>query len=330
MSTLPLLRCLRQSCSKTPQFQNLHRSKPLSSRFLSTLKREKKGLDAQKEPSARLIPATVLQQKPYPGSKFKSHIKSNTSSTTYQAYSQTLAQKLQKTLLYTAPSSLAYQISSYTAATFCIGYGVLSYWNNYLYAPPDIAPWVPYVFGGVSFAMILFGIRFLRNPLRMIQRMIAIPTKVNGKQTLEIEIELKKMFPVPFFPARVIKVAPHEIVIPTQLSRPVAAPLSQSEAARLRVQEMLRKEQELIYEKSHIMSAGLRHMGRAFNKGSSSLFRAVQRSFTRENLFEVRVRGNIYKLDLDGGWLLDQGLAINRLATLEPHSNIDFLSRITR
>ncbi|KAI6246514.1 hypothetical protein HI914_05418 [Erysiphe necator] len=238
--------------------------------------------------------------------------------TFYQTYAVTLAQKPHSTLLYTAPSSSAYYISSYATASLCFGYGILSYWNNYLYAPPDIAIWIPYAFTGVSLITILFGIRFLCNPLRMIRNMTAIPKIEQGKQILEIEIELKKMIPLPFFAPKVICVAPKEIFIPSLLVSQNNPHISQLEQRRQRAQEILQRQQDLEYERSHIMSAGIRHLWRAISKVCTGIFRATQRAFTRDNFFEMRIRGKIYKLDLDGGWVLDNGKAIDRLVTLEP------------
>lgn len=250
--------------------------------------------------------------------------------TSYQTYAVTLAQKSHPTLLYTAPSASAYYISSYATASLCFGYGILSYWNNYLYAPPDIAIWIPYAFTGVSLITILFGIRFLRNPLRMIRNMTAIPKIEHDKPKLEIEIELKKMFPLPFFAPKVISVAPNEIFIPSLLVRPMTPHVSQSEQRRLRAEEILRRQQELEYERSHIMSAGIRHLWRAISKVCTGIFRATQRAFTRDNFVEMRIRGKIYKLDLDGGWVLDNGKAIDRLVTLEPSSQSALISKTTQ
>ncbi|RKF74768.1 hypothetical protein GcM1_237005 [Golovinomyces cichoracearum] len=248
----------------------------------------------------------------------------------YQTYAMTLAQKSHSTLLYTAPSSSAYFISSYVAATFCFTYGVLSYWNNYLCAPPDIAAWIPYAFTGVSLATILFGIRFLRNPVRIVQNMTGRPKISNDKPTLEIEIELKRMLPIPFLQPKVISVAPNEIFVPTYFVRPLSSPLSKSELRAQKIEENLRRQAELEYERSHIMSAGIRHLWRAIGMVFTSIFRATQRAFTQDNFLEMRIRGKIYKLDLDGGWALDKGKAIDRLVTVEPHSQTGLINKLTQ
>ncbi|POS83336.1 hypothetical protein EPUL_005156 [Erysiphe pulchra] len=271
--------------------------------------------------------AILLSQK-----KFRTKLKNrdaavSSNPTSYQTYAVTLAQKSHPTLLYTAPSASAYYISSYATASLCFGYGILSYWNNYLNAPPDIAIWIPYAFTGVSLITIIFGFRFLRNPLRMIRNMTAVPKIVNDKSILEIEIELKKMLPLPFFAPKVISVAPNEIFIPSFLVRPITPRISQSEQRRHRAEEILRRQQELEYERSHIMSAGVRHLWRAISKVCTGIFRATQRAFTRDKFVEMRIRGKIYKLDLDGGWVLDNGKAIDRLVTLEPSSQSAHISR---
>ncbi|SZF01580.1 unnamed protein product [Blumeria hordei] len=311
------MRCIPTRC--------LHNS-PL---LFSARKTSKSSKNGPKIPTKTTSPAGS----PHPGSSRNSQILKNlptSLASTYQTYESVLAKKPYSTLLYSAPSSIVYHVSSYTAATFCFSYGILSYWNNYLCTPPDIAIWIPYAFGGVSIAMILFGIRFLRNPFRIIRSITALPGLVNNKPILQIEVRLKKSFPIPFLPARVLIVKPSEISIPTPLVSRVGAQISQSELQRQKLEEHLRKKRELEYERSHIMSAGIRHMSRALSKGCFCIFRAMQRSFTQSNFLEIKIRGKIYKLDLEGGWGLDGGRAIERLVNLEPNSNSSLVSKLVR
>ncbi|TQS38425.1 hypothetical protein Golomagni_01067 [Golovinomyces magnicellulatus] len=267
-------------------------------------------------------PSTTKPQKEYPNMPTINLTAVRSNPATYQTYATTLALKSHSTLLYTAPSSSAYFISSYVAATFCFTYGVLSYWNNYLCAPPDIAAWIPYAFTGVSLATILFGIRFLRNPVRIIQSITGRPKISNDKSTLEIEIELKRMLPMPFLQPKVISVAPNEIFVPTYFARPLSSPLSKSELRAQRIEENLRRQAELEYERSHIMSAGIRHLWRAIGTVFTTIFRATQRAFTQDNFLEMRIR--------DGGWALDKGKAIDRLVTVEPHPQTGLINKLTQ
>ncbi|VCU41055.1 Bgt-266 [Blumeria graminis f. sp. tritici] len=311
------MRCTRTRC--------LHNSPLLfSAKKVSSLLK-----DGKKIPTKTSSPASSLRTGSSRNRQILNDLPTSLSST-YQTYESVLAKKTYPTLLYIAPSSIVYHVTSYTAATFCFSYGILSYWNNYLCAPPDIAIWIPYAFGGVSLAMILFGIRFLRNPLRIIRSITAVPGLVDHKPILQIEILLKKSFPIPFLPARVLIVKPHEICIPTPLVSRVSAEISQSELRRQKLEEQLRKQRELEYERSHIMSAGIRHMSRALSKGCFCIFRATQRSFTQSNFLEIKIRGKIYKLDLEGGWGLDGGRAIERLVNLEPNSNSSLVSKLIR
>jgi hypothetical protein len=151
----------------------------------------------------------------------------------------------------------------------------------------------------------------------LIRTITAIPKKMDavGKNPeLLIEIELRKMFPVPFFPARKILVKPEELALRAPLARPVDRSLSSQELREMRIQEEMEKKKQWEYEKSHIMTSPFRHASRAL----FALFKAIGRSWSREGFLKLQVQGrHTYKLDVSGGWALDGGRALDRLATLK-------------
>lgn len=255
-------------------------------------------------------------------------------SQTYQTYATLLALKPHPTLLYRAPSHGAFILSSYLTAGFCFTYAIIAFWSNYLRAPETINKWVPVAFGGICFLMAGAGGFFLLGPAWIVKSITAMPaaalkaagaapgktatSMVKGKGNgaapeLHIEIELRKMLPLPFFPARKMYVLPSEIQLLHQLARPSPS-LSPSQKAALRAQEEAAKEAELEYERTHIMSRPIRHMSRAF----FDLFQGARRIWTREGFTGIYVKGYKYKLDVSGGWALDGGRAIDRLVEVKP------------
>ena len=101
----------------------------------------------------------------------------------------------------------------------------------------------------------------------LIKTITAIPKKmeaVGNNPELLIEIELRKMFPVPFFPARKILVKPEELALRAPVVPPVDRTLHPEELRQMRMKEEIARREQLEYEKSHIMTAQFRHASRAF------------------------------------------------------------------
>jgi len=243
---------------------------------------------------------------------------------TYQTFAASLAQKSQPTLLYQAPSHTGFTLASYGAALFFFSYAGISFYHNTLFPPPDLAAWVPVAFGGVCFMMACFGGWLILGPARLIKTIIAIPqkaaqatganlAKVAAQPELKLEVELRKMFPLPFFPARKLYVKPEEIVLPATLM-PFVERLSPAQMMAMRTQEEEERKKAIEYERSHIMTAPFRHASRAFYHA----FVAMRRTWSREGFLKIIINGQAYKLDLVGGWALDRGRALDRLVTIKP------------
>jgi hypothetical protein len=240
------------------------------------------------------------------------------------SYATSLAQKAHSTLLYHAPSQTIFMVSSYSASAFCFSYAAFSFWANSLNAPADLAAWVPIAFSGICFSMACLGGYLLLSPARLIRTITAIPKQAkaistavgnpagNAAPQLEIEVELRKMFPLPFFPARKITARPDEIVLPIPFSSTQPKPSTAAELRALRMQEEREKKELWEYDRSHILTSPFRHANRAlFN-----LFKAMGRAWSREGFLKLEVKGSRYKLDVTGGWALEGGKALDRLTTL--------------
>jgi len=175
--------------------------------------------------------------------------------------------------------------------------------------------------------MMCFGGWLLLGPARLIRSITAVPKHAhtlstaalkqrmkNATPELRVEVELRKMFPLPFFPARTITAKPGEIILPLPLCPPPPKPLSATELREKRLYEEHERQKLLEYERSHIMSSPFRHASRAL----FHMFKAIGRAWSREGFLRVEVNGGQYKLDVSGGWALDGGKGLDRLARLKP------------
>ena len=65
------------------------------------------------------------------------------------------------------------------------------------------------------------------------------------------------------------------------------------------------------------MSSGVRHILRAFSQVLYALFNGTKRAVYRDGFVKVGVKEHKYKLDILGGWVLDDGRALNRLSVIK-------------
>ena len=275
-------------------------------------------------------PLPALRQASTKSKTTQSHTKSPTpisSPSPYQPFAATLAQKSHPTVLYEAPSHTLFIVSSYGGAIFCFSYATFTFWSNYLHAPAGLSAWVPIAFSGICFLMAAFGTWLLLGPSRLIKSITAIPRMAatgaaaagtssarTTRPALTVEVELRKMFPLPLFPARKIYARPDELVLRSPLAAPVDKRLSTAEIRLARKQEEEERARLLAYEQEHLLTSPFRHASRAFY----NLFRAVGRTWTREGFIKLNVKGQNYKMDITGGWALDGGRALDRLGTIKP------------
>ncbi|KAH7360438.1 hypothetical protein BKA65DRAFT_493128 [Rhexocercosporidium sp. MPI-PUGE-AT-0058] len=240
----------------------------------------------------------------------------------YKSYAMSLAEKPHSTLLYQAPSHTVYMLTCYGTAGFCFAYATISFWSNYLLAPPDLPTWVPVAFGGISLLMACLGGWVVLAPAGLVKSIVAIPSSVRvangalakpGGPTLQIEVELKKMLPVPFFPSRKFYVKPEEIELSHRFV-PVNKKVSIEEAKERAMLIRMARERELQYERSHIMTSPFRRMSQL----SFKMFTELKRVWTRDQMLKMVIHDRSYKVDISGGWALDGGRALDRLAKIKP------------
>ncbi|KAF4627816.1 hypothetical protein G7Y89_g10336 [Cudoniella acicularis] len=243
----------------------------------------------------------------------------NTPIANYKSLAATLAQKSHITPLYEAPSHTMFMWTSYGAAFFFFTYA--SYALYTYNAPPIGVPyWVPWVFGGVGFLMVFGAGFFVLGPVKLIRSISAVPRNVlllskNPAEVaaaakapeLQLEVELRKMLPIPFFPARKVYVEPHNFILTHTLAAPTPV-LRRAELMALQIHQEEEARKALEYERSHLLSAPFRHASKAF----FTFFRASRRAWTREGFTYVKINNKVYKLDASGGWALDNGRALDK------------------
>lgn len=153
-------------------------------------------------------------------------------------------------------------------------------------------------------------------PARLIKTITAFPSKSINPGVApvpRIQIELRKMFPFPFFPARVITTTPQELSLNSKLYIPRDTPQVMSADKKLLQEARLRQGPKLDRSKT-ILTLPFRQMSR----GIHSLFSAVKRTWHREGFLKLRVGKQAYKLDVSGGWVLDEGRGLDKLVRHNP------------
>jgi hypothetical protein len=143
-------------------------------------------------------------------------------------------------------------------------------------------------------------------PTRLVKTITALPTPplAPGRPgPLNIQVELRKMLPVPFFPARKIIATPDEITFNHRL---VAPRMPAAEKIEMEKEEYRKKK---INSEKSILTLPFRQLNVLFY----NLFKAAVRTWSREGFLELGIRSKVYKLDVTGGWALDEGRALDRL-----------------
>ncbi len=143
---------------------------------------------------------------------------------------------------------------------------------------------------------------------------MSIIGKPAGNDELLIEIVLKKMLPVPFMPPRTIYCKPSELTFPFSLGPAPGSVRKPEDLRAMRLEQEMAKKQQAEYDQTHFLSRPLRRMSMVF----FAVFKSMARTWSREGFMSVVVDGKKYKLDILGGWALDGGRSLDRLATLKP------------
>ncbi|GAW19146.1 hypothetical protein ANO14919_086300 [Xylariales sp. No.14919] len=238
------------------------------------------------------------------------------------SYGQRLAMLPRPTMLYEAAPQTGFLASSYGAAFFCLGSAGINSWFNVFNLPPGISPWVPVGFGIVSFMFASIGTLFALRPSSIIRSIKVLPYSTS-RQTQEpsprrvmLEVIARRISPIPL-PSKRLQVEPENIVLVNRMQhRPVV--LSREQMAAKKLEDAKRRKQEREYELSHLMTAPFRDAARA----SSTLMGNFRRGLTGEGFVPVFINGIKYKLDVEGGYALENGQVLDRLVKIQPDQRL--------
>ncbi|KAI8626937.1 hypothetical protein F5Y19DRAFT_445139 [Xylariaceae sp. FL1651] len=233
------------------------------------------------------------------------------------SYAQRLAMRRRPTILYEAASQKGFLISSYTAGLFCFSSAGINSWFNVYNLPEGISSWVPVGFGVITFVFAALGTVFALRPASIIRSIKVLPyatgqTPGSALPRVKLEVAARRNAPFPLPPMR-IQVEPHEIVLVNRMLHRHRI-LTKEEMAAKKLEDAKRRKQEREYELNHLMTAPFRDAGKA----SSTILGNVRRGLTGEGFAPVFIRGVRYKLDIDGGYALENGQVLDRLVKIQP------------
>ncbi|KAK0709146.1 hypothetical protein B0T26DRAFT_813965 [Lasiosphaeria miniovina] len=267
------------------------------------------------------------------------------------SYAEQLAAK-ERTIIYEAPSHAWFRGASFSTSAFCVAYAVYQYWTIYLHPPDDLAWWVPHAFGVVCMFMASMGGYFALGTARVVKQIDVVPfapflasttaTASKSKRLLQVSaallraakqkavppvlIEVATRRPFPFLPAKRRLFLPDEVQLPFRMngvlsSTPPPPPASfpgtgaggkTATTAQAQRAERERRARARQYELDHIMTAPFRDASKGFHRVSEQMSRV----FTGGGFARIDLRGARHKLDVTGGWALDNGRAMDRLLTI--------------
>jgi hypothetical protein len=250
------------------------------------------------------------------------------------AYAALLASKSTPTLLYEAPNQFWFTFSAFNAGAFCISYVGVQYYTIFINTPQGLAWWVPHGYAVICGFMATIGFYWMRWPSRIVRAISAVPplstpsagskaagsAAAGGPPSLQLEVATKRW--VPFLPLKKTRYALEDVHVPAKVASLVYAASGKAGLERLSPREQLlhakaeeeRKAKARQYELDHIMTAPFRHFGR----GMKAAFGGMARALTREGFAKIRMKKAELKLDVKGGWFLDEGKALDRLIHAKP------------
>jgi hypothetical protein len=161
-------------------------------------------------------------------------------------------------------------------------------------------------------------------PAKIVQTIVAIPGKLRklpntvGKSSskvpeLYLEVSLRR---ASFLRPKKLYVEPQQITLLWALAPKESKLTPQQEREIAREEELAAKRQH-DYDMKWFYSQPIRHMARGISQLTHSLFKAMRRTWTREGFMDITIEGQKYKLDMDGGWALDRGRALDRLVKVQ-------------
>ncbi|KAM7202331.1 hypothetical protein V8F20_004498 [Naviculisporaceae sp. PSN 640] len=261
-----------------------------------------------------------------------------------RSYVERLATKGSRTLLYEAPSHFWYRVSSFAAGAFCITYTVVQYWEVYLHPHEGLATWVPHAFGVICIFMTAMGLYFVMGTQHIVRSIEVVPRALLSKKQLTtlpksaaaetpILIQVSMQRPFPFLPQKKKLYTPEEIQLPFRMhgvlgnlvqgqipETPKQVTMVESVRAERAAREA--RAREIQFRRDHILTSPFRDGAKVGKQVAGSVWSSIKRPFFREGFAKILLGKREYKLDISGGWALDDGRALDRLFTVRPAPGI--------
>ena len=315
----------------------------LRARFSTSRLLQKAARSPRPAPKTAPKPAAATAPKAVPAPASKILKPATTQAVRPATYAEQLALK-GRTLLYEAPSHFWFRFGCYTAATMCFAYVGYNHYTILLHPPDGLMWWIPYTFGLVLVFVAAVGFWFVMSTGKIVRSIETVPAAAVAKELaaraakaasnksstaaplpaspIYIEVATRRM--LPFAPPKKTLLAPEEVQLPFRMYSvfagrgPEASQKSMSMAERVRAERAAREAKiaERKYTMDHIMTAPFRDAGKAFG----TAFGGIRRSFSREGFAKIQLGKQEYKLDVTGGWALDDGRAMDRLLPVRPNA----------
>lgn len=228
-----------------------------------------------------------------------------------------LARSTSPTLLYESASHFWVKLTAWSTALFCYSGAAINFW---LTSTAENVSWiVSPVYAFTSIALCGMGSFFLLHASNIVQTVRAIPTASlktlpksvsNPRLTpVLLEVAVKPLTPFARKP-RVMVVPPEQV----SLSRRIFTPPVTGEQERFeRQREKAAKKAQWEADKQVLMTIPFRHTWR----GAKAAGTGMKRALTGGGFVRMTVDNRKCKLDVASGWALDEGLALEGVASLE-------------
>ncbi|ROT40382.1 hypothetical protein SODALDRAFT_95282 [Sodiomyces alkalinus F11] len=232
-----------------------------------------------------------------------------------------LARSKTPTVLYEAPPHFWLKFTAWSSAIACYAGAGL----NCLYSVSGDFPgapwWVSSVYTAVCIAMAGVGSFFVFGSANIIKSIRAVPTASLGSKALasaagtvahnprltpiHLEVAVKPILPF-FRKPSIVTVPPADVVLSGRLFKPH---LTEAQARAARAREKAEAKARWEQEKQRLLTLPFRDAGR----GAKAVWRGIRRGIVGGGFLKVMVGSRKCKLDVEGGWALNDGAALESL-----------------
>ncbi|KAI0128613.1 hypothetical protein BJ170DRAFT_336571 [Xylariales sp. AK1849] len=240
------------------------------------------------------------------------------------SYAHKLAQSKHGTILYEGAPQKIFILSSFMAGFVCMGAAGINVYFNVYNVPPGVPAWTGYAFGSLGLVLAILGMNFALMPSGIVRMIRVLPaaaveassaskTAGAGLSKVKLEVVARRLSPLPGLPLKRMVVEPKDIVLNTRMYSPKLAP-TEIEKLRMNQEWAKRKKAQKEYDDIHRMTVPFRDAKWAL----STIFSSIRRGLTGEGFARIEVGGTKYRLDIQHGYVFEDGRPLDRLVKIEP------------